>query len=73
MRRLTRSQQGLVLRMKTAFSAQAHEFADQIDSRIALIDGRELARHMVDLNVGVSIKTPYEIKKIDHDYFDEES
>jgi restriction system protein len=57
----------------SSFSSGAREFAEQIESRIVLIDGRGLARFMVDFNLGVSIANTYEIKKIDHDYFDEDS
>jgi restriction system protein len=37
-----------------------------------LINGEELAELMIDYNVGVSVATIYEIKKIDSDYFSEE-
>jgi len=43
-----------------------------IDSKIILIDGEELAEMMIDYNVGVSVATTYEIKRIDSDYFTEE-
>ncbi len=43
-----------------------------IDSKIILIDGEELAELMIDYNVGVSVLTTYEIKRIDSDYFAEE-
>ena len=39
--------------------------------RIVLIDGPELAKLMIDHNVGVSAVRSYEIKKIDSDYFTE--
>lgn len=37
-----------------------------------LIDGSQLAKFMIDFNVGVSLETVYEIKKIDSDYFIED-
>ena len=40
--------------------------------KIVLIDGNQLAKFMIDFNVGVSLETMYEIKKIDSDYFIEE-
>ena len=36
-----------------------------------LIDGQELARYMIEYNVGVSTKQVYEVKRIDSDYFEE--
>lgn len=56
----------------SSFSADALEFASRIDSKIVLIDGAALAKHMIDQNVGVSVSRSYEVKKIDSDYFSEE-
>ncbi len=68
----TRARKGVFL-TTSSFSSGALEFAGQIESWIVLIDGRELARLMLDYNLGVSTVNTYEIKKIDHDYFDEEA
>ena len=38
---------------------------------LLLIDGQELARYMIEYNVGVSTKQVYEVKRIDSDYFEE--
>ena len=38
---------------------------------VILIDGETLAQYMVDNNVGVSIESVYEVKKIDSDYFED--
>ncbi len=43
----------------------------QIDSKIILIDGKQLAQMMLDHNVGVSTEAIYELKRIDSDYFAE--
>jgi len=56
----------------SSFSPDALEFASRIDSKIVLIDGAALAKHMIDHNVGVSLSRSYEVKKIDSDYFTEE-
>jgi len=56
-----------------SFTGEAREYASRIESRIVLIDGVELARLMVDFDLGVDVENIYEIKKIDSDYFDEES
>ena len=54
------------------FTKEAREYVAMIDSKIILIDGEELAEMMIDYNVGVSVATTYEIKRIDSDYFTEE-
>ncbi len=54
------------------FTGDAEEYARNIDNKIILIDGKQLADFMIDFNVGVSIETIYEIKKMDTDYFSEE-
>lgn len=43
-----------------------------IDPRVVLIDGCELADYMIDLNLGVSAKSVFELKRIDSDYFSDE-
>jgi restriction system protein len=53
------------------FSKGAHDYAAAIDSKIILIDGRQLAQFMIDFNVGVTTEATYEVKRIDSDYFSE--
>lgn len=53
----------------SVFSREAREYAGNIDSKIVLIDGEQLAQLMIDHDVGVSTATVYEIKRIDTDYF----
>jgi restriction system protein len=52
------------------FSAQAREFVSNIDNKIILIDGQQLARYMFEYNVGTLVTDTYEIKKTDADYFE---
>ena len=54
------------------FSAGAREAALSMDIKVVLIDGVELARLMVENNLGVSVKQVYEVKQLDSDYFTEE-
>lgn len=54
------------------FSADATDYVSRIDPRVVLIDGRELAEYMLDLNLGVTPRAAYELKRIDSDYFVEE-
>jgi restriction system protein len=53
----------------SSFSKDALDYVKNIDTKIILIDGDQLAELMIDHNVGVSALTTYEIKKIDADYF----
>mgnify|MGYP002779769843 CR=1 FL=1 len=55
-----------------AFSAEAQDYVSRIDPRVVLIDGRQLADYMLDLNLGVTPRATYELKRIDSDYFAEE-
>ena len=55
------------------YTREAREYADSIENRIILIDGNQLAQLMIDSNVGCSTINNYEIKRIDGDYFIEES
>ena len=56
----------------SSFTTAAKETARKIGNRIVLIDGMQLAQLMIDFNVGVSVETTYEVKRIDQDYFSEE-
>lgn len=53
------------------FSSEARQYVSNIELKIVLIDGKTLARLMVDYGVGVSTVASYEVKRIDNDYFDE--
>lgn len=66
-----RAKKGVFITTST-FSNNARDFSSKIDNKIVLIDGRELAKLMIDNNVGVSKVASYEIKKIDSDYFIDE-
>jgi restriction system protein len=55
------------------FTQEAIRYAGSIDAKVILIDGERLAELMIDYNVGVSLNTTYEIKKVDHDFFSDEA
>lgn len=55
----------------SSYSKEARSYVAGLNKKIVLIDGKELARYMIEYNVGVSIKAVYEIKCLDNDYFDE--
>jgi len=53
------------------FSKNARDYASSIESSVVLIDGEALANLMIDYNVGTTVESSYEIKRMDSDYFDE--
>ena len=55
----------------SSFSSEARGFASQIENKIVLIDGEQLAELMIDYGLGVSPMASYEVKKVDTDYFTE--
>ena len=54
------------------FTKAAKEFV-AAGFKIILINGNQLADYMIEHNVGVSIEKTYEIKRIDSDYFAEDT
>lgn len=56
----------------SSFSGDARDYVKNIEPKVVLIDGRQLAELMIDFNVGVDPVIAYEVKKITSDYFEEE-
>jgi restriction system protein len=54
------------------FSADAFKYAENLDTKIILIDGHYLTELLFEYDLGVSTSKSYEIKRIDSDYFIEE-
>lgn len=55
----------------SSFTREAEAYAENIESRIVLIDGARLAQLMVDFDVGVSARITFTVKELDSDYFEE--
>lgn len=53
------------------FDDKAIEKARSAHHKIICIDGQKLVTLMHEFNVGIQVKTTYEIKQIDEDFFDE--
>jgi len=66
-----RGKKGIFITTST-FSESARKYVKNLESKVILIDGEELAQYMIDFDVGVSKLATYEVKKIDSDYFTEE-
>jgi len=56
----------------SSFSKEAQQFVAGVDSKIVLIDGKQLSELMIDHDVGVTTTTTYQVKRVDSDYFTEE-
>ena len=54
------------------FDEKALEKARSAHHKIICIDGQKLVTLMHEFNVGIQVKTNYEIKQIDEDFFDEQ-
>lgn len=54
------------------FDEKALEKARSAHHKIICIDGQKLVTLMHEFNVGIQVKTTYEIKHIDEDFFDEQ-
>lgn len=52
------------------FSAEAVAFAQQVPSRIILIDGERLTRLMIRYGVGVQVKRTVHLVEVDEDFFE---
>lgn len=55
----------------SSFSKQAEDYTSMIENNVVLIDGVSLASLMIDHDVGTTLVSSYEVKRVDSDYFDE--
>jgi restriction system protein len=53
----------------SSFSPGAREYAESVQLRVKLIDGRELAELMIDHDVGVITRDVYRLKVVDFSFF----
>lgn len=56
----------------SSFSDEARKYAASIDTKIVLIDGKQLAELMIEHGVGLSPQSTYIVKRLDADYFTED-
>ncbi|MBI2342899.1 MAG: restriction endonuclease [Deltaproteobacteria bacterium] len=56
----------------SSFSTEARQYAANIDTKLVLLDGEEMAELMIDHNVGVVSVATYNVNRLDTDYFVEE-
>jgi restriction system protein len=65
-----RAKKGVFITTST-FTKEAVAYAESIENKVVLIDCYQLARYMIQHNLGVSTSEVYEVKRIDTDYFEE--
>ncbi|MCK6565864.1 MAG: restriction endonuclease, partial [Dehalococcoidia bacterium] len=63
-----KARKGVMITTST-FSNDAREYVQNIEKRVVLVDGRQLAELMVDTGLGVNPVASYTIWRIDSDYF----
>jgi len=66
-----RARKGVMITTST-FSQDAREYVQKIEKKIVLLDGKQLAKLMIEHNVGVTVAAVYSLKKLDQDFFEEE-
>jgi restriction system protein len=59
-----------VLITTSGFSAEARAYVKQIEKKIVLIDGAELAELLIEHDIAVSTEATYVVKRLDNDYFE---
>jgi restriction system protein len=53
------------------FSPDAYSYAEKVQARVILIDGQELAKLLVDHNIGAQDSETFVLKRVDEDFFEE--
>jgi restriction system protein len=53
------------------YTAEARDYVNPIENRVVLIDGEELARLMIEHDVGTTSVNVYRVRRIDSDYFED--
>ncbi len=59
-----------VLITTSTFSPDARRWVEKIEKHVVLIDGAQLARYMVDYEIGVQRKAEYRLYRLDDDFFE---
>lgn len=54
----------------SSFTKEALSYTQAIQPKVILIDGEQLAQLMIDYDIGVALEKNYQIKRVDHDYFE---
>ncbi len=52
------------------FTKDAVDYVQKVQQKVILIDGQTLAQLMIDYDIGVSLEKSYQVKRVDHDFFE---
>lgn len=63
-----RAHKGVII-TTSHFTPDAWDYADQVQTRVILIDGQELARLMIEFGIGTSVAATYHVSRLDSDFF----
>ncbi len=66
-----RARKGIFLTTST-FTKDAREYASSLETKVILIDGRELAAFMFDFEVGIATESTYVVKRVDNDFCEDD-
>ena len=69
---MVRERRKAFLLQRARSPARTSEYVKNIEPKVILIDGKQLAIYMIDFSVGVDLMASYDVKKLQSDYFDEE-
>jgi len=64
-----RAKKGVMI-TTSSFTREAHDYANTVDTKIVLIDGKLLTQLMFDNGLGCSSRSVFDLKEIDSDYFE---
>ena len=64
-----RARKGILI-TTSQFTQTAREYVRNIEKKIVLIDGAELAQHMIDYGIGVTPVETYTVSRVDDDFFE---
>ena len=57
----------------STFTKGAIDCAKEVKpQKVVLVDGEQLAKFMIEYNLGVSTVETYEVKRVDYDFFNED-
>lgn len=65
-----RARKGVFITTST-YTSDAIDYTSRIDTKVVLIDGKQLSALMIDFDIGVSVSASYVVKRVDSDYFEE--
>ncbi len=63
-----RAQKGIFI-TTSWYSQEAIDYAEQVQNKVVLIDGKSLAQHMIQHGIGTTTIGTYSVKRLDSDYF----